>query len=69
MPVSYPTVTPDFSGSHYCVACVFSGRHPERTDDRIYVVRYSEHWGDRKALCTAHLRAEHPSYERGEQLI
>ena len=58
MPVTYPTVTPDFSGTRYCVACVWAGRHPAREDDRIYVVRYTEHWGDSRSLCAAHLREE-----------
>lgn len=50
-----PSVTPCLDGSRYCVPCVWAGaRHPRRTDDRVYVVRWSERPLDTVSYCHAH---------------
>mgnify|MGYP003296234865 CR=1 FL=1 len=55
-PVKYPVISPDLEGSRYCVPCVWNGaRHPERTDDRIYVIRFGPEALNTKSMCAAHL--------------
>lgn len=52
----YPKITPDLEGTRYCVPCLWNGaRHPERKDDRIYVIRFSADPLDTKSVCHAHL--------------